>query len=259
MTRACQAAGVPALVATIAAELATWEDCHVELAIFGTDEPAGIAAALDRACEAAIGSGIAEARFYTASIGAVAGVELDDGRAVVIKCHQPTVARATLDEVCALRRPLALSPAVLAGPIPIALGHAVIEAFDARGELADAHEPAIRRALAASLHVIVETSRPAVARSRLGPVLAPPADSLWPTPHSKLFDFAAAGARRRVDRRPRTCGPRPAGARRWTWGELVIGHADWRARSTFASSAIARSSPTIGTACGGLANRRSSA
>ena len=178
-------------------------------------------------CERALGSAIAGARFYVASIGAVAGVVLADGREVVVKLHQPSVGVDQLAELVRLRAQLGAcgSPRVLAGPLPIARGHAVIEQLDERGAWADPHEPHVRRALARGLYRIVETCRPFAATSLLaGRAWAMPADRLWPVPHSKLFDFeaTAAGAEWIDDVARAAHAIEPA-------GDVVIGHMDWRA------------------------------
>src|SRR5205807_2375298 len=80
-------------------------------------------------------------------------------------------------------------------------------------------------ALARALHAIVVACDPLVPSTLLKPaLLAPAPGTLWPTPHSKLFDFAATsrGAEWIDDlaalaREQMT----PAGRR-------VIGHGDWR-------------------------------
>jgi hypothetical protein len=216
-----------ALVDVIAADLATWapHPTHVELAIYGSGDPAEIAAALSELARSALGSPIAGARFYGSSIGSVASVVLADGREVVIKVHQPTTTVAQLAELVRLRSHLEAvgSPRVLAGPLPLAKGHAVIEQF-ADGTWRDPHEPAVRREFARGLHAIVTACRPLVATSTLAPMMFASSDQLWPTPHSKLFDFAATarGAEwiDEVARAAREVAPA---------GELAIGHTDWRA------------------------------
>ncbi|HWO25672.1 MAG TPA: hypothetical protein VNO30_43335 [Kofleriaceae bacterium] len=229
------------LVACIAADLATWapHPVHVELAIYGTDDAAAIAAALDELCAAALGARIAGARFYGSSVGSVAGVVLADGREVVIKAHQPGTSASQLRELIRVRARLGGvgSPRVLAGPAPIGRGHAVIEALVARGAWAEPHEPAVRRLLVRGLYAIVEACGPEVAASTLGPMLlgALPPERLWPVPHSKLFDFEATAAGAGwIDDVARAARAVPRA------GELVIGHADWRAEHVrFADGAIA--------------------
>jgi hypothetical protein len=231
----------PALVRTIAAHLATWapHPAHVELAIFGTDDPSAIAGRLDELCTSALGARIAGARFYTASVGSVAGVVLTDGREVVIKAHQPTTATAQLRELIRVRAGLAGvgSPTVLAGPLVIerepaagpedsGVAHAVIEALVERGVWAEPHEPAVRRVLAHGLYAIVEACRPVVEGSSLAPMLlgVPPTGRLWPVPHSKLFDFEATAAGAAWIDNVAIAARDVALA-----GDRIIGHADWRA------------------------------
>jgi hypothetical protein len=214
-----------ALVDLIAAHLATWDTPHVELAAFGTGDPHAIARAIDDACARVLGARVASARFYASSIAAVAGVVLDDARAVVVKVHQPDVAVAQLVAIARLRAHLPFAPRVLGDPIALVGGaHATIEEL-VDGARRDAREPATRRALAAGLHAIVTAARPHVATAELDGALAPPPDRLWPTPHSKLFDFEAtrAGADH-IDDVARAARDVIAPA-----GELVVAHADWRA------------------------------
>ena len=219
------------LARLIAAHLAEWDAPHVELAIHGSADPAAIAGAIDGFCRASLGAPVARARFYRSSIGAVAGLELTDGRAVVVKAHQPQVSRARLEETARLQQHLAarglLAPPVLAGPAPLGRGHALAEAYVDRGAPADPHRPDIRRALAVSLRAVMKALEPFVAAPALPPMLLAPASisDLWPTPHSTLFDFEAtrAGA---VDIDDLAARARAAMA---PAGDLVLGHSDWRA------------------------------
>ena len=91
----------------VAAHLAEWQTPFVELAIYGHAEPARIAAALDELCACALGSRAAWALFYRSSIAAVAGLELRDGRRVVVKAHQPDQAEAMLEELVRLQAQVA--------------------------------------------------------------------------------------------------------------------------------------------------------
>jgi hypothetical protein len=219
------------LEALIAEHLAGWNEPHVELAIFGLSQPATLALELDRCCRELLGAAAKAGLFYQSSVGAVAGIELGDGRRVVLKAYQPDRSRERLQEVVRLQRHLArvgcLAPAVLAGPARLAHGHVVIEELVERGRTRDGHEPEVRRGLALSLHAlsaalepfVAETTLPVHLLAQLGP------DQLWPTPHSKLFDFEAtrAGAEE-ID-------ALAAAARRCMApaGRLALGHSDWRA------------------------------
>jgi hypothetical protein len=115
---------------------------------------------------------------------------------------------------------------VLAGPSPLGRGLAIAERYVDRGVARDAHEAAIRRALATSLHALVEALEPFIATSVLPLQLSsPPAGEIWPTPHSRLFDFEAtrAGA---VDIDSLAAEAR---SRVTSSGRIVLGHGDWRA------------------------------
>ena len=216
----------------IAAHLREWEPspAYVELAIFGTDNPQQIAGSIDAFCRKELGSGVKCAAFHQSSIGSVTGVELEDARRVVIKAHQPERTVDWLREVVRVQRHLAsrglYATTVLAGPAPLARGHAIVEVFVDAGSAESGHEAEIRRALAIGLHRIVEGCRSLVADSILTPQLLtePPTNQLWPTPHSKLFDFAAtqAGAEW-IDSVASAARRQMAPA-----GEIVIGHGDWR-------------------------------
>ena len=215
------------LVDVIAEDLATWapHPTHVELAIYGTSDPAVIASALGELSITALGSPITGARFYGSSIGSVAGVTLGDGREVVIKVHQPTISIVQLAELVRIRSYLAAagSPRVLAGPLPLARGHATIEAF-ADGTWRDPHEPAVRRELARGLHAITVACRPLLETSTLAPMMFTASPALWPTPHSKLFDFdATARGAEWIDEVAHAARAIPPA------GALAIAHTDWRA------------------------------
>jgi hypothetical protein len=218
------------VVAEIASHLADWQVAHVELAIYGTDDASRIARVIDEFCCHELRSAADQTLFYQSSIGAVAGLRLRDGRSVVVKAHQPNWTFKRLEEVAHLQSKVAtdleLAPQVLAGPAPLGNGFAIVEQYIDRGSIRNGHESAIRRALAISLHAVVEYLTPFTLGSVLPPSLltSPCPDKLWPQPHSKLFDFdtthegaeyieeLAAAARTRMV---------PA-------GREVIGHSDWR-------------------------------
>jgi len=212
-------------------QLASWSQTPVEFAIFATADPGVIATVFERFCREQLGAGVRGALFYQASIGAVAGLELEDGRRVVLKAYQPERTRDRLEEVVRLQGHLSqhggLAAPVLAGPQPLAQGWGVVEQYVERGSTRDGHAPAVRNALAVSLHAITAQLAPFVASSQLTSQLfsqlAPGA--LWPKPHSKLFDFEAThtGAEE-ID----ALGA--AALRQMTpAGQLVLGHCDWRA------------------------------
>jgi hypothetical protein len=224
--------GIDQLAPVVAAHLQEWEPspAFVELAIYECADPRSIARILNAFCLQNLGSAVARGLFHQSSIGSVTGVVLEDGRSVVIKAHQPGRSREFLAEVVRIQSYLAerriFATKVIAGPLPLGRGYTVVEAFTDGGTRADAHCPEIRNALAAGLHAIVRACDRFVETTSLGPGLpASSGDALWPTPHSKLFDFAASakGAEWIDDVARRARGRMtPAGNR-------VIGHGDWRA------------------------------
>jgi len=83
----------------IARVLGEWERPHVELAIFQSDDPRQIAHALDALCQRELGAAIARPRFYEASIGAVAGVELDATTGLTVRAGDYGTFTRTLPKV----------------------------------------------------------------------------------------------------------------------------------------------------------------
>jgi hypothetical protein len=229
--------GVAQLAEIIAAHLREWGDApaHVELAVFGSDEPRAIAEELDRFCRRELGAGVARGIFHQSSIGCVSGLALSDGRRVVVKGHQPDWDEAWLREIVRVQMHLAsrgmFATTVCGGPATLGHGLAIVEAFVERGVTRDAHEPVVRRALARALWQMVVALEPLAASSALrAPQLGDSPDALWPTPHSKLFDFAATAAGAEwIDDVARVARAQMVAATAAGVGEVVIAHGDWRA------------------------------
>ena len=219
------------LLAPIAAHLAVWEVPHVELAIHETGDARSIARALHEFCRRELKCAPARTLFYQSSISAVAGMQLSDGRKIVIKTRQPDWSFERLQEVIRLQglvaTELRLAPQVIAGPASLGNGFATVEEYLNRGSIRNGHEPLVRGALARSLHAIIEHLTAAAPVTALPPSLltSTRTDALWPRPHSKLFDFDAT-----------RCGAEyidelAAAARACMTpiGRRVVGHSDWRA------------------------------
>jgi hypothetical protein len=219
------------LGSVIAAHLREWDSspAFVEIAIFESDDAAAIAETIDAFCDRHLGARVARGLFHQSSIGSVTGVALADGRRVVIKAHQPERSPTLLGEIVRIQTHLAeqgvLATEVVAGPLPLGRGQAVVERYINIGSAADAHRPEIRRALARSLRAIIETCAPLVASTSLEPgLLASSHAAPWPTPHSKLFDFdATTRGAAWIDALAARARARMAPA-----GNNVIGHGDWR-------------------------------
>lgn len=210
-------------VAVIADYQRSWPGPWVEDEIFGTHEPADVAAALDEA----LGAPVAEILFYEVSVGVVAGVVLGDGRRLVLKAHRPNVSLEYLVAVAAVQRALGdagfPAPRPLASPRAFRRGAVTVEELRDTGERRDAHDPPVRVAMARALARLVELAYAFVGLDGLdGGMLDDPA-GLWPEPHSRMFDFPATRAGTEwIDEyaaRARDLG----GAR----GAPVVGHGDW--------------------------------
>jgi hypothetical protein len=224
-------AGVDHLASVIAAHLREWEPSppFVELAVFRTDNAATIAETLNSFCLHVLGTRVRQGLFHQSSVGSVTAILLEDGRAVVIKAHQPERSRALLAEIVRIQSYLAensiFAPRILAGPASLGQGFAIVEQFCDAGTTADAHEADVRRALAGGLSAIVTACDRFVPSTSLTPAfLASAHDTLWPKPHSKLFDFAATSQGAEwIDELASLARKQmvPAGRR-------VIGHCDWR-------------------------------
>jgi hypothetical protein len=129
------------------------------------------------------------------------------------------------------------APEPLAAPEPLGHGIAVAETLLDTGGRADAHDPAIRRAMGAALARLVALCRPLAGLDGLrGNLMAMRPGELWPVPHDGRFDFegTAAGAEW-IDR----IAARARRARDRDVGDLVVGHTDWRVENMrFAGGAV---------------------
>lgn len=215
-------------------EIETWESPFVELDCFGTANAAQIVKFVNDFCRVHVGSGIRGYYFYRASIGSTHGIALEDGRDVVIKVRQPPETNPDshfdLESLGAVYKVMSWladrgypCPRILLGPTPLARGLATVEEFLDRGSRGDGFEPAYRKIIASGLSELIELLRSFSGNvSRLKPLQ--PGDSLFPQPHSKLFDFekTAVGAEWIDDfaRRARQLEAHD--------GPPVLGHADWR-------------------------------
>ena len=208
-----------------------WNTPFVEQAIFGTGDAVEIAWQVNVFCTAHLSVSVADFLFYESSQGAVFGMQLSDGRRVVLKAHQPDRPLDFLSAMYKVQHYLAdhdyPCPRPLLGPAPIGYGHATVEELIDTGVYADAHDPTIRRRMAEMLAQLASLTRnfrniQGLQSTARGQRL--PEGVLWPTPHSRIFDFEATtpGAEW-IDALARKARQALAHG----VGEMVIGHTDW--------------------------------
>ena len=208
-----------------------------ERAVHGAVTSSELRAFLDRWVQSRLGSPISDVRFRAGRIDAVWGVELQDGRDVVIKAHRTPVdlgaAQATMDAQRAL--------AAAGFPCPVPL--AGFDEVDGRvltaetlivGARPNGRQPTNRRLLADGLarHIEILRAHPAlVGRAGKGPSWCRYQDGPWPVPHDTLVDLGVTVAgyewldvfgRRAADQILDNREPDP----------VVVGHADWYAGNT---------------------------
>jgi hypothetical protein len=212
---------------TVAAFMEGWPGPWTEDDLFGTHEPEAVGAAFEAFCAAELGSPIADAFFYEASIGCVAGAMLEDGRRVVVKAHSLGDSPEYLEAAARVQATLVErgfpAPAVLLGPRPLGRTLASVEELVDEGDYRDAHEAPIRAALAVALARLVTLAADVagVGLAREPEMLAP--DGLWPRPHHRMFDFDATRVGTEwIDELAARARERLGSA-----GEPVIGHLDW--------------------------------
>lgn len=180
----------------VAATIERWGVSIVERAVFGTDDPATIAAAVDDWCAVHLGAPVAEGMCFETSVGCVAGVRLADGREVAVKVHQQRWTTSFLSAVAHVQRHLAIHgvpcPLPLAGPAPLGDALAVAETFLPDPGQAPI-EPAMLGVSAAGLAQLVARCRDLDGAGLAGHPLDSAGGALYPEPHSPLFDFDATG------------------------------------------------------------------
>ncbi|CAA9544545.1 MAG: hypothetical protein AVDCRST_MAG79-2166 [uncultured Thermoleophilia bacterium] len=211
----------------------------MEQELLGLTDPAAIARAFEDVARVVMGVPVSGGLFYASSAGTVCGLVLADGRRIVVKAsrdlHPAAVLGAVRDVQAALAAGGFPAPPPLAGPVPFGRGLAVIDGYRPGG-VADAHDPAVRDAMARTLAALVREGGAILAERRRDlAVLAlerrpgrPAPGALWGVPHSPIFDLAAthAGAEwiDAVARPAQAVVADPA-------GERVLGHIDWSVKN----------------------------
>lgn len=205
-----------------------------ERAVHGAVTLAELRAFLGSWARDRLGSEIEEVRFRAGRIDAVWGVQLQDGRAVVIKAHRTPVDLEAAGAGVDAQRTLATGgfpcPVPLVGPEEVD-GRVLTAETLISGVSPDGRDPAVRRLLADGLarHIKLLSSRSdLVRRAGPGPSWCRYQGGPWPVPHDTLVDFRSTVAGFEwLD----AFGQRAADQvleHRGT-DEIVVGHADWYA------------------------------
>jgi hypothetical protein len=178
----------------VGSSIAEWGHGLLEQRVFGTDEPDLVAGAVERFCREHLGTPVADALFYTPSVGCVLGLALDDGRRVVLKAYQPRWTPDFLHGVRevqgTLRRRGFPCPRPLSRPAPVGPGLATVDGWlDDPGTVRWPAHRGLLDASATGLARLVGLCRdldPGLVSPH--PMTTPPG-RLYPEPHSPEFDF----------------------------------------------------------------------
>jgi hypothetical protein len=222
----------PSLTELIAAHLEGWDLMSTDEAVFGTKDPAVIVLLLDGFCQNQLGSRITAGLFYGSSVGCVAGVELGDGRTVVVKAYQRRWGREFLAAVGRVQRRLAARgfpcPEALVGGQPLGPALANAEVFlpdpGARLLASSSDMAASAAGLARQIGLCRALSEPPLDNHPLNAS----SGRLYPEPHSPFFDFSARAAQAAwIDK----LGAQARAHRDATAWPVTIAHTDWSARN----------------------------
>jgi hypothetical protein len=192
--RSVSLVAAPRVVDLVEAHRRRWRDSSVETAIFGPIDAGRVAGWYERVSVAALRSPIRRALFFAASAGCVGGVELGDGRQVVIKAYQPRWSFDLLTAVSSIQQRLAAAgfacPVPEVPPVHFEGVAASIDRllFDPGMRLLDMNEMSVS---AAGLAEAMSVLRPEHAQWWLDThAMDRPSGSLYPIPHNPLFDFS---------------------------------------------------------------------
>lgn len=222
----------PSVSELVAAQLEGWDLMTTEEAVLGTRDPAAIASLLDGFCQDHLGSGVSGGLFYGSSVGCVAGVELGDGRQVVVKAYQRRWGREFLAAVSRVQHHLAAHgfpcPEALLGGQLLGPALANVEMLlpdpGVRTLASSSDMAASAAGLAGQIGLCRDLSEPPLSHH---PLNAAPG-RLYPEPHSPFFDFSLrADGAAWIDR----LGAQARAERDADDSPLTIAHTDWSARN----------------------------
>lgn len=167
--------------------------------LFGVDEERSVARLLTQFVSAER-CDIERVRFLHHGVGLVAGLDLADASAVVLKVHRWRASIERLSAVQQMQRELAdadlPAPRPLAAPTVLGSGVATIDEFLA-GDAADGHDSRVRGSMARMLASFHRAGRAVATPGVLGAgAIGGNDEPSWGEPHDLRFDFdrTAAGA-----------------------------------------------------------------
>jgi hypothetical protein len=194
-------------------------DDRVVASIFGTTDSEAIWAHVRALCPEAV-----DCFAFRASVGALFGLELHGGSRVALKVH-PARSSEYLTAMQQVQEHVWRHGFPAPRPLGVR-GRATLEEWRDEGVYRDAHEPAVRRALAQQLVRLTQLTSGVRPGTDLPPFFPRAVGPLWPPPHNVLFDFEATahGAAWIDEIATSAKAQRDAGG-----GEIVIAHHDWTA------------------------------
>ena len=185
-----------------------------ERAVYGPVALLELRQFLDSWARRRLGSPIAHVRFRAGRIDVVWGVDLEDGRAVIIKIHRPPVDTDAIQTAHDAQHELVRSGFPCALPLvgPDAVdGHLLTAETLMDGTTPDGRDPAGRRLLADGLarHIdILRHHSDLVGRAGRGPSWCHYQSGPWPVPHDTFVDLrrsrAGSSGSTRSDNEPLT-------------------------------------------------------
>lgn len=224
-------------------DLALGEPSGTERAVFGSVTSEEIHGFLDAHARRQLGSGIARIRFRAGRIDVVWGVELADGRAVVMKTHRPPADLDALLATADAQRLLVAAdfpcPTPLSGPDDVG-GRVVTVETLMEGSVPNGRDAGHRRLLADGLarHIQLLRGHPdLVERAGPGPSWCHYQAGPWPVPHDTLVDFTTTTPGYEwLDQFARRAADQILATR--DGADVVVGHADWYAGNTVVADGV---------------------
>ncbi|SDN67590.1 hypothetical protein SAMN04487897_10444 [Paenibacillus sp. yr247] len=211
------------------------ENIILSNSILGTANAEEIVSEINNFCENNLGSATSSCLYLGFSVGASFGLALENGNNIFLKVHKPTstktitaISKESLTAMSRVQKSLAESgfpcPAVILDPMELGVGIATVDVFATPGEINDAHNPEIRRAIAKTLVELIRRTEPHKRMHDLTNGQFCSSKTLYPIPHNALFNFdkkskdaewidaIAANAKKTVIH---------------INGHIVLGHVDW--------------------------------